>query len=347
MRKLVSIRKVIDILPIEGADLIELAVIDGWNCVVKKGEFNVGDLGVYFEIESNIPISEDGPFKFLMKDARPDQEGVLRARIKSRRLRGQISQGLLVPITALNGFDLSSVFGVEKYEPTLPACLGGLASGKFPQYITKTDQERIQNLPHVFVKSAENKLTYEETVKLNGSSMTVFYQTKYLNNEEGVCSRNLQLKLDQEGNTFIDIAKKYDIIGKLKAYHEKTGRSLAVQGELIGEGIQKNYEKIKGQDFYVFDIFDIDNGCYLLPNERRALTAELGLKHVPVLNESADINRFSSIADVLAYAEGPGMNPAQKVREGVVFKSNELVNGNTFTFKAISNKYLLGHDTDD
>lgn len=345
MRKLVTLRKIVDILPIDGADKIELAVIDGWNCVVKKGEFTKGDLGVYFEIDSNIPIVADGPFQFLSSRARLDADGVWKARIKSMRLRGQISQGLLVPITVLQGFDLSAVFGVEKYEPPVPANLSGQAKGSFPSFITKTDQERIQNLPHVFAKSRDGNLTYEETLKLNGSSMTVFYQTKYGDNVEGVCSRNLQLKLDQEGNTFIDVTVKYDIINKLKEYHAKTGRSLAVQGELIGEGIQKNYEQIKGHDFYVFDIFDIDNGNYLLPEERRKITAELGLNHVPVLNERADINRFGNIGDVLAYAEGPSMN--QKIREGVVFKSNELVNGNTFTFKAISNKYLIGHDTDE
>lgn len=345
MRKLVTLRKVNKITPIDGADRIVLASIDGWNCIVKKNEFNEGDIGVYFEIDSLIPIvGEDSPFNFLIPRAK-EIEGINKARIKSLRLKGQLSQGLLLPLTVLFEQDLSSVFEVEKYESPVSARLGGLAKGNFPSWITKTDQERCQNLPKLFDISRDNGLTYEETVKLDGSSMTVFYQTKYPDNECGVCSRKLQLKLDQEGNTFVDVATREGIIDKLKAYHERTGRSLAVQGELIGEGIQKNYEQIVGHRYYVFDVFDIDNGHYIPPKERREIVAELGLLHVPVINENADITRFDSIKDIIDYAEGPSINA--KVREGVVFKSNELYWNNTYTFKAISNTYLLDHNTDD
>jgi len=175
--------------------------------------------------------------------------------------------------------------------------------------------------------------------------MTVFYQTKFEDNTEGVCSRNLQLKLDQEGNTFVDVVKRDGILEKLKAYHEQTGRSLALQGELIGEGVQKNYEKIKGHDFYIFDVFDIDAGDYMLPTDRRQLVEYLGLKHVPVISTNSDVTRFKTVSEIIAYADGPSMN--NKVREGVVFKANGLYKGHTFSFKAISNKYLIGHDTDE
>lgn len=142
MRKLVTLREVFDISPIEGADVIELAHIDGWQVVVKKGEFKVGDLGVYFEIDSLIPIGEEGsPFAFLSKIARLDGD-TWKARIKTIRLRGQVSQGLLLPLSALKDVDLSPVFGVEKYEPPVSANLAGLARGNFPSWIPKTDQER-------------------------------------------------------------------------------------------------------------------------------------------------------------------------------------------------------------
>lgn len=198
-----------------------------------------------------------------------------------------------------------------------------------------------QNLPKVLDMT---EMTFERTVKLNGSSMTVFYQTKYPDNIEGVCSRNLQLKLEQEGNTFVDVTKREGILEKLKAFNETTGRSIAIQGELVGEGIQKNYENLKGHEFYVFDVFDVDTGKYLLPIERRALVEELGLKHVPVLDESATMVGYTDLAQIIAAADGPSINV--KVREGDVYKANELYRNNDFSFKAISNLYLLKHDTD-
>jgi len=100
-RKLATIRKVNEIKPIEGADMIELAIVDGWQCVVKKGEFKPGDPGVYFEIDSYLPIEER--YEFLRKSSYkkiPDQLQGQRAegfRLKTVKLRGQISQGLMLP----------------------------------------------------------------------------------------------------------------------------------------------------------------------------------------------------------------------------------------------------------
>lgn len=354
MRKLVTIRKVYGIEDIPDADLIEAVKIDGWRVVCKKGEFQVGDVGIYFEVDSHINTDDYLQFSFLNPIAKKSFDGKFRARIKSRKLRGVVSQGLFLPLSLFPDInfsdmekDYSEELGVVKYEPPVPATLQGLAKGSFPSFLQKSDETRCQNIPWVLDNhvDAPHDLTYEVSLKLNGSSMTVFHNSN-TDDIVGVCSRNLQLKLEQEGNTFIDVAKRLHIMEKLTEYYNKTGRNIAVQGELIGEGIQKNFEKIVSQDFYIYTVFDIDNQIKLLPEDRRKLVSELGLKHVPVYEKDFNLkDHFQNIDEMAAYADGPSMNT--NVREGVVFKANQYIKGEHFSFKAISNRYLLKYDTDD
>ncbi|MBK9497383.1 MAG: RNA ligase (ATP) [Xanthomonadales bacterium] len=327
MRKLVTYRTVSKIEPISGADKIELAFVDGWQCVVKKGEFSQSDVALYFEIDSWLSAS-DPRFSFLEKQFRKNAVGELGARLRTIKLRGALSQGLLLPVANFPeladlpcGADLAAALGVTKWEPPMPACLAGNAKGSFPGFIPKTDQERIQNVPHYLDDAGE----YEVTVKLDGSSMTVFHNQ----GETGVCSRNLELH-ETEGNTFWKVAHRNDIPARLSVY----GKNIAVQGELIGEGIQGNPEKILGHDFYVFDVFDIDRQTYLSPTERHEVCGLLGLKHVPILHYKATLP--ASVDHALAIAEGQSLNPNAK-REGLVFKRHD----GQRSFKAISNSYLM------
>ena len=160
---------------------------------------------------------------------------------------------------------------------------------------------------------------------MDGSSCTIFS----CNEEDGVCSRNLELKRD-ENNAFWRIALEYDIHKKIRA----CGRNLAVQGELIAPNIQGNYEKVNKPEFYVFDIFDIDKQEYMLPSERQDFCKILNIPHVPVVDKAFSmINNVDALLDM---AEGAGMNNGVK-REGLVFKHNN----SEFSFKSISNSYLL------
>lgn len=347
-RKLARIAQITDIKPIDGADSIECAVVEnGWNVVVKKGEYQVNDIAIYCEVDSWIP-HELAPF--LSKGQEPRvYNGVKGERLRTVKLRGQISQGLLLPIQVAEergmlplvslhtviGHPMAVQLGIQKYEPPIPACLGGDIKGAFPSFIPKTDQERCQNL-HDEIFNEHYDEEYEVTIKLDGTSCTIYYK----DGDVGVCGRNWELK-ETETNTLWKCAHQQGIIDGL----EKLGRNLAIQGEVIGEGIQKNQEQIKGQKFFIFDIYDIDAGRYLNAHERYGVDMQLftegSIPHVPIMivGKVLKDNKFETIEDLLAYADGPSLNPQAK-REGLVFKSLD----SDFTFKAISNKWLLKND---
>jgi len=332
-RKLATIREITDIRPIEGADMIELASVGGWNVVVAKNVgHKVGDHVVYCEIDSFLPIKEE--FEFLRKSSYKkmgDQEGF---RLKTIKLRGQVSQGLILPMsvfgdfswTAYEGLDVTNRLGIVKYEPPIPAELSGKVKGGFPSFLHKTDEERVQNLVKEY---GEYKLTsahqFYMTEKLDGSSAT-FYMNE---GEFGVCSRNLEL-LETEGNTFWKVARELDLENKLK-----DKGNICLQGELIGEGIQGNPYKIKGQTVHFFNGFDIDTQTRMNINDFLILLDELELLSVPILDVVFLLP--DTVEGMLKLAEDKSRLNKLTEREGVVVRSLD----NTISFKAISNKFLL------
>jgi RNA ligase (TIGR02306 family) len=333
MRKLASIKRINSIAPIEGADAIECAHVGGWPVVVKKGEFTPGDLAVYFEIDSWVP-NEIAPF--LTKDNLPRQyNGVPGERLRTVKLRGQLSQGLLLPLSILpegnwwelEGTDVTDLLNVQKWEAP-ETFLDADSKGNFPRFISKTDQERCQNLvPEIFGKWSS--MEWEVSMKLDGSSMTIYHNEGTV----GVCSRNLEKKLEFEDSSFIKTAMKTGLLESLPAL----GRNLAVQGEIMGPGIQGNREGLRHFEFFAFDVFDIDTQKYLGSKEREELAKSLRVLHVPILERNATLSTLNirNIDDLLLYADGPSLKAS--LREGVVFKE---VSGSC-SFKAISNKFLL------
>lgn len=334
-RHLASIKRITKLEPIKDADLIELATVDeGWKTVVQKGKFTLGDLAVYFEIDSWVPHSIA---PFLSKGKAPRvYNGVEGERLKTIRLKGTLSQGLAIPITDFEfeqwlpwnlGDDVTTELGVQKYEPPIPAQLAGSVEGAFPPFIPKTDQERCQNLHDEIFTGQGRYTTYEVTEKLEGSSMTVYIRE----GKVGVCSRNWEIK-ESDSNTFWATAHGCGVVAALRAH----GSDVALQGELIGEGIQGNYYGIKGHRFYVFDAHDLTTGKKLLPEDRQELVKTLGLSHVPVIKPTEN-KLIYDVDDLLAIADGYSEINPKKRREGLVFKSNT----SDFSFKAVSNEYLL------
>jgi len=317
--------------PIEGADKIEAVIVDGWQVVSQKGNFKPGQKALMFEIDSYLPICP--AFEFLRKSSYKkmgEEEGF---RLRSIRLKKTLSQGLLLPLAEFpnltgeeNPEELQTILGVKKYEAPVPACISGDVSGAMPSFIRKTDQERIQNLG-TYPELYKNML-FEVTEKLDGTSCTYYLKDGVF----GVCGRNWEQK-ENPDHTFWKIAYVKDI----KAQLLSLGRNLAFQGEVCGEGIQDNSYKIKGHQFFLFDIFDIDAQRYFPPVQRRGLGERFGLDQVPHLG---DMHLFTTVYEILGHASGNSVL-AKTLREGVVFKSTKFVNNDVISFKSINNDFLL------
>lgn len=351
-RTLSSIRQIDAILPHPNADAIELAIIGGWQVVVKKGEFQPNDLVVFFEIDSWIP-TDLAPF-LTRSGAEPKvYNGVAGERLRTVKLRGELSQGLVLPLSTiyplypgigksviswdeidLINSELDSRLGIQKWEAPISPQLAGTARGSFPHWIRKTDVERAQNLKkELFGSKADPNRRYEVTIKIDGSSTTFALK----DGQYYVCSRNINLKTENDENAFVKMGQQLQMESRLMAI----GRNLAVQGELFGPRICGNNEKLDKVHFAVFSVWDIDAQRYLTPSERQAVMEQLGpeVEHVPVLYYNVTFSDLGihSMNDLLNFATGPSRNPAVS-REGVVFKSES---DGGFAFKAISNEWLL------
>jgi len=362
-RKLASIQRIREIRPIDGADAIELAIINSWQVVVAKNVgHKEGDLVVYCEIDSYLPIEPE--FEFLRKSSHKkmgDREGF---RLKTIRLRGQVSQGLIIPLADayaiykrstpnldmqwFEGLDVTEMLGIVKYEPPMPAELAGKVKGYFPSFIRKTDEERVQNLTREYEEwKLSSAHQFYATEKLDGSSATFYVK----DGEFGVCSRNLELadpgeftpgmvmcedgvERPKQENTFWKVAREMDIKKKLLA----TGLNLCIQGELIGEGIQKNPYKLKGHTVRFYNAFDIDKQERLNLRDFMSIMEVMGFETVPILG--IEFLLPDTIDELLKQAEGKSVLNANTEREGVVIRSMDT----TISFKAISNKFLLKNE---
>jgi RNA ligase (TIGR02306 family) len=259
-RKLATIRKIKKIEPIQNADRIELARVDGWQSVIKKGECKEGDLVIFIEIDSILPLTSWSAF--LQDKNRPDKP----IRVKTCKLKGTLSQGIIVPLDVLpidagivfeDGLDVTSLLGIEKHEPPIPVNLAGVQKSTFPSHLfPKTDSERIQNLWGEEFLDSICGVPFVARVKEDGTSFSAYYH----NGECGVCSRNMELKMteDNKDNLYVKMFYKY----KLNDLFRLIGKNIAIQAEAVGPGIQKNRSGLAEQQIRVFDVYDIDNHRY-------------------------------------------------------------------------------------
>jgi RNA ligase (TIGR02306 family) len=341
-RKLASIQKVVDLQPIENADAIEVATILGWHCVVKKGEVEIGQPVVYFEVDSILPTDKP-EFAFLEKS---------HGRIKTIKLRGQISQGLALPLSTITYQDLSvfnedddvtELLGVTKYEPPEPGCggganLGGRSRGNFPHFLHKTDEIRIQSVPGVLERHRGKKFYISE--KIDGSSFT-----SYLNEDIfGICSRNLDLMRDEDAdgnikNVFWKTAVKIGLEDRVRSLGNL---NLGFQGELAGPGIQKNKYGLTDYEIFFFNVYDIDEHKYLDLHDFQCVIEGIGLRTVPIL----DVIELNHTVDQLVeMSKGSSILKPVK-REGIIFRP--IIEDfdpklGRLSFKVINPEFLLQH----
>lgn len=346
MRRLATVQQISELHPIEGADAIEVARINGWDVVVKKGDFKTDEMVVFCEVDSFLPIQPE--YEFLRKSSyKKMSDGTEGFRLRTIRLRGQLSQGLLINYQTLIskippdengriplpdvGEDVTEIMGIIKYEPPVPACLAGQAKGNFPGFLNKTDEERVQNIRSSMYERYRNKGNkYYITEKLDGSSCSIYLR----GNEFGVCSRNLNL-LETPDNTFWKVARQYNIEEILREHSNYSGfQTICLQGELIGEGVQKNPYNIKGHEFHIFNLYFSDLDYYANIDELIEFTQRYNLKHVPLLYK--DINLPENSKACLELSEGKSKLNSNAEREGIVIRYFDR----SVSFKAISNKFL-------
>ena len=335
MRELVTIQQLKNITSIAESDFIELAHVMGWQCVVKKGEFNPGDYGIYFEIDSFLPVDERYEFlrKTSYKNNRFMGEGF---RIKTMRFRGELSQGLFLPLSNFPecagmslGDDVTELLNVRKWEvPEVVGAGSDTRKGDKPYSIPTTDETRIQSKERYLEQL--NGSAYYITTKMDGTSCTIYHK----DGDCGVCGRNYNY-VDDEKSAMWQYAHKHNIHDKMR----ELGRNIAVQGEFCGEGIQKNRLKLLEPELYVFDVVDLDTLQYLPLEEIIEITDKLGLKRVPLEEEGEAFNY--TLAEMLVKAQGKYSSGSNK--EGIVVRSKQNIGrfNSRISFKVINNDFLL------
>lgn len=358
VRKLATVRRISDIRPIAGADRIEVAQVDGWECVVQKNEFHVGDTVVYIEIDSVLP--ERPEFEFLRER---------KFRVRTIRLRGQISQGLIMPLSILPpdktyklDDDVTDVLGIVKYDPEAQKEMQLLRSqkqqkpkskfvkfmmrfkwyrklfakskrkGGFPEWIIKTDETRIQNMPTLFEVERDNGTGFSVTEKVDGQSATYFLEKvsrrKYV---FGVCSRNIRL-MNPDNSSYWTVAKELEIENVLKKIIGDNDR-VVLQGEICGPGIQGNKYKLDKYELFVFNLIFPNKSC--TTSEIAEIVSPFGLQTVPVIEEGRVLP--NTIAELVEYSKGQSVVYKDQKREGVVMRNAPR----HISFKVINPDFLL------
>lgn len=372
-RKLASIQRIRNVRSIEGADQIDVAEILGWEVVIRKDDnFHTGDLVVFCEPDSILPDRPE--FEFL----RP-----VNFRIKTRKFRKQVSQGIAFPLHIIppipadilfqngietEGLDVTEILGITKWEPTVSgANLSGQPKGNFPFFLRKTDEPQIQQVPDLLERHAGK--AFYITEKLDGTSATYFLK----DGEFGICSRNIWLKDNEENKdvVYIQIAKKFDIENLLRNIPDKVlnfcgipNKNIAIQGEIVGPGVQKNKYGKTELDFYVFSVFAIDEQRFLNYVEFAWFCGWLGLKTVPVLELDNLLMTFSvkdeqnpdqeeetvtfpkGVLDIIEASKGQS-KIAKIYREGIVIRSATEEKDpkiGRLSFKAKNPDFLLKYD---
>jgi hypothetical protein len=373
MRHLATIQKIRQINPIENANNIQVCMMEDleWECVTaKKDNYKVGDFVVYFECDSILPEKEE--FEFLRST---------KFRIKIRKFCKQISMGLIMPISIIpkginleKGLDVTELLCIKKYDSqiqeekslvvpkhrspvlkflmrnkafrTVYLKLNSVDKGEWPEWIAKTDEERIQTCAKLLMNNYD--ASWYITEKLDGSSGTFFTYKRmvwgFSKNSFGVCSRNIWLKTPDNSN-YWKVAKNLDIENKIR--NIGNGSNVIVQGEILATNIQKNKYKITDPEprFYVFNLM-VDGTLYTY-DSMKVVCDTIGLSTVPCIYKSfipavawPDIRNNTSevVKKMVALSTDKSKLLPEIPREGIVVR---MVTNPKISFKVINPEFLL------
>lgn len=336
-RKLTTIQLVGEVNPIPGAEFIEVVSVLGWHVVVRKGQFKTGDYCVFCEVDS---VLTRAPWnEFLFKDDKT------LFRVKTIRLRKQISQGICFSMDFLQpgvyspGDDISELLGVVKYEEVIPAHLSGKKVSKFPGFLFKTDETRIQTVPHILEKYKDK--TFYVSEKLDGSSCALFLR----DDKFGVCSRNFQID-KEDNNAFWKAVKEHNLEAKLRELSKQLEiPNIAIQGELIGPGVQGNKYRLDNLNIYAFNLFNINGAIFIKLWDNQLLFNALGIKTVPLIE--TDKHLFNTVDEMVKFSENHSTLNPNIPMEGLIWRPEVETRDphlGRLSFKCLNPNFLLKYD---
>jgi len=324
-----TIEKVTSVREHPNADLLQVATILGWDVVCKKQECKKDELVVFINIDS---IVDPHPFfHFLQAKS---------YRIRPVKIRGQISQGLILPLESLQKFgcenihqlsigdDVSHIVKAKHYEKAETLRVTGRSKGSFPSFLIKTDENNLRNFP-MAIDEIRGKEVYI-TQKIDGTSATYYVKS----GKFGVCSRTLDLQTDE--NHYWNMVKKYDLAFKML----NQDFDLAIQGEIYGPSIQNNPTGIKQISFAAFNIFDIKNSQYGSLDELTSFCQNNDIPQAKVIYRGEmkfELPDLISMANDQYYENG-------KPCEGIVIRTIEPIKSrcmviNRWSAKVLNEKY--------
>ena len=374
-RALAHVEQIVWKKPIEGADRIELVGVLGWQCIAKKDEFQVGEPCVYIEIDSI--VDKDNPdFAFLEKK----HYKIKTMKMKGVISQGIVFPMGILPFPDYNiGDDVTSVLKITQIEDDVPKAkpvdqmtrfkqqhkklynnklirymmkytwfrkfmfkffIPKKKAKGFPDWIVKTDETRLQNMPFVLETFKDKPMVVTE--KLDGTSTSFgLRKEKKRKYDFAVCSRNVrQADINQkcfyEDNVYHEMSNKYNIRSVLMTILERyNATTVVLQGETIGESIQKNKYGLTGRDFYAFNL--VVDGKKIDSAEAINIVKEFGIKWVPILDENFIL--LPTVNEMIQFADGKS-TLCDTLREGLVIRDHD----NMTSFKCISNQFLLMHN---
>ena len=275
MACLARIERVVRIEPIAGADAIELAHIRGWQTVVRKGEFREGDAGVFFQVDSILPV--EPRYEFLRRSCyKKWEDGTEGFRLRSARLRGALSQGVLMPLAAFPELagteeaDLTERLGVRKYEPPIPVQMAGDALPSHPKFLKYRDLERLQNHPTLF-RPDERVVVLE---KVHGTN------ARFAVLDGEFCVGGHHYRFDPEGGSIFAVVARAE---ELRRKIERLAPGLVFFGEVYGRKIQSWGYGLMTPSVVFYDIYGA--GGYLSWEECARRFREADVAFVPPIYE--------------------------------------------------------------
>ena len=328
---LAKIVKITALNPIPKKDRIEAASLNGmyWTCVVKKGEFQVGDLGVYFFPDTVVDSSN--PSISFMKDRKD--------RVRSCKYGGVMSSGLLMPLKTLNywlkddsgaalssfveNYDVSELVNSQKWTDPSNLSINTNNAGNFPNFVGgKSDEDNLKSYSEAWNELLSLDQPVYMSIKMDGASQTVYYQqlTGELGTQEsfGVCSRSF-LKTKDENSPFWVAANRYNLETTLPEYCKKKNVNLALRGECCGPKMNGNKMGLGAIDLFIYGVFDITNQRYYGYYEMMEVIKDLNLKPCPLLYLGVLKDKYPTINHLLDFINPLKYDNGEWI-EGVVIR---------------------------